>query len=77
MTISLPKDVLDKLPAPDSGGIVRVNAGLKIDPNSGDVEIVEINDTPLPMGDEKETADDKNPMPAESLPDLSQIPSGA
>lgn len=75
MTITLPKDVLDKLPAPDSGGIVRVNAGLKIDPNSGDVEIVEINDAPLPS--DKETSDDKNPMPAESLPDLSQIPSGA
>lgn len=77
MEISLPKDVLGKLPAPDSQGVVRVTAGLKVDAESGKVEIVEINDEPVPMGDEEESADDKAPMPAESVPDLSQIPQGA
>lgn len=77
MTINLPKDVLGKLPSPDSQGLVRVTAALKVNQDSGDVEVVEINDEPVPMGDEPETADDANPMPAESLPDLSSLPQGA
>lgn len=77
MKISLPKDVLGKLPSPDSQGVVRVTAGLQINPESGEASIVEINDEPMPMEEEEEATDDDNPMPAESLPDLSGLPQGA
>lgn len=78
MELTLPKDVLGSLPAPDSQGLVRANVSLKIMPG-GKVQLVELNDQPLPVGDDAEaadpsaepTADDANPMPSQDLPDLS------
>lgn len=68
MRLELPKDVLGSLPGPDAQGLVRVKAALKVSPD-GKVEVVEINDQPLPMGDDEN--DDESPMPEEDLPDLS------
>jgi hypothetical protein len=62
--VTLPKEVLDSLPSPDSEGLVRVQASLRL--SEGSAEIVEINDQPVPVGDEE--TDDAMPMP--ELPDL-------
>ncbi len=78
MKITLPKEVLAKLPAPDSTGMVRVKASLKIN-EDGTAELSEINDTPVPTGDadgdkneDAPTADDANPMPVE--PSMADAP---
>lgn len=68
MKVTLPKEVLDSLPSPDSEGLVRVQAAIRI--GEGGAEIVEINDQPVPVG---ESTDDENPMP--DLPDLAPIES--
>lgn len=72
MDISLPKEILQSLPAPDDEGLVRVNAALKIGPD-GEAEIVSINDKPLPTDSEDATDDDASPaanLPAASEMDL-------
>lgn len=69
MKITLPKEALDSLPSPDSEGLVRVQATLRV--GEGTAEIVEINDHPVPAGEEE--SDDENPMPSESLPDLGAV----
>jgi hypothetical protein len=66
MKITLPKDVLGKLPQPDAQGLVRVSAALKMT-SGGGMELVEINDEPV--GKEN---DDDEPMPQGDLPDLSK-----
>lgn len=56
MDLDLPKEVLAKLPEPGSDGIIRATVGLKMEADGG-VELVELNDTPLPTDDE-ESEDD-------------------
>lgn len=68
MKVTLPKEALDSLPSPDSEGLVRVQATLRI--GDGTAEIVEINDHPVPVG---EDSDDEEPMPSDSLPDLGAV----
>lgn len=63
MTFTLPKEALGSLPAPDSQGLVRVTAALRLG-EDGAVEVVELNDSPIVQND------DENPMPAEDMPDL-------
>lgn len=63
--MKLSKEILGSLPSPDSQGLVRVKAALRVG-DDGEVTIVELNGTPVPSG----ASDDENPMPAESLPDL-------
>lgn len=69
MKVTLPKEVIDGLPSPDSEGLVRVNAAIRLG-TDGQAEVVEINDQPVPVGDE---ADDENPMPSQDVPDLSKV----
>ena len=78
MKLDLPEDVLGKLPAPDSQGLVRATIGLRINPETGKADLVELNDEPLPSGgdddeEEEKEYDDANPMPADSLPDLTNL----
>lgn len=73
MIYKLPKEVLGALPAPDSEGLVRVTAAIKVD-DDGSARVVELNDMAIPSDDkEDEETDDANPMPSESLPDLSSV----
>lgn len=53
---------------------MRVQASLKLGEN-GKAELVEINDSPVPMGDEAES-DDSNPMPPHEIPDLGKVEDG-
>lgn len=71
MKISLPKDIAEKLPAPDDEGIVRVTAGLKIGPD-GKADLLSLNDSPLPT--DKEEEDDESP--AADLPPASEMDLG-
>lgn len=83
MKIELPKEILGSLPAPDTSGSVRVTATLKVNPD-GSAELTEINDQPMPTGDDEgaadkgadSTADDANPMPPGSEPSMSGAPQG-
>lgn len=53
MKITLPKEVLDALPAPSSDdGLVRVTVGIKLG-SDGSANLVEVNDTPVPTSDEE------------------------
>jgi hypothetical protein len=72
LKVKLPKEVLDSLPAPDSEGLVRVQASLRLNGDSAD--IVEINDSPI-SSDENEPDDDENPMPKHEVPDLGAMES--
>jgi hypothetical protein len=67
--VKLSKEIIDGLPAPDSQGLVRVKAALKLS-GDGMGEIVEVNDQPVPVGN-----DDDEPMPERDLPDLSNVES--
>lgn len=56
MKLTLPPDVIKKLPAPASDdGLVRVTVGLKIGAD-GSADLVEVNDTPVPTGADEEEA---------------------
>ena len=55
MELTLDSEVLKSLPEPDSQGLVRVGAALKVSPD-GKVSVVKIND--MPVGSEKEEDDD-------------------
>jgi hypothetical protein len=77
LKIPLSKDLLGSLPAADSQGLTRVKATLRVSAETGEAEVVELNGTPVPSGDEKEgTEDDKNPMPSSSLPNLDAAEQG-
>ena len=70
MKIKLSTEILDQLPKPDSQGIIRVTAAIKVSAD-GKAEIQELNDQPVPSSDdEEEENDDKNPMPDEDAADL-------
>lgn len=69
MKVTLPKEVLDSLPSPDSEGLVRVQASLRVTGDSAD--IVEINDSPISSDGD----DDENPMPKHEVPDLGAMES--
>jgi len=71
MKLKLSQEALASLPQPDEQGIVRVQAALRLT-EGGEVDLMEVNDTPV--GDEE--TDDKEPMPAEDLPDLDAAESG-
>jgi hypothetical protein len=66
--IELSKEALASLPAPDSQGMIRVNATLRVS-GDGSAELMEVNDSPV---GESEGKDDENPMPSQDLPDLSK-----
>lgn len=72
MKIPISKEMLGELPAPDSGGLVRVKVALKVNADSGEAEIVEVNGSPVSSGTDEDgmTQDDRNPMPSSSIPDL-------
>lgn len=62
MEITLPKAVLDELPAPDQNGLVRVTAALRV--TDGKAELVELNDTPMPGEDDMPDEPEEMPEPA-------------
>jgi hypothetical protein len=71
MTITLPKDVLASLPAPDEEGLVRATVAMKVNPSDGTADIQQLNGKPVGTGDgdgaDSETGSDQNddsaPMP--------------
>jgi hypothetical protein len=67
--MKLPQELLAELPQPDSQGLIRVTAAIKVDPE-GNASVVELNDHPVDDSSEKE-GDDHEPMPERDLPDLS------
>jgi hypothetical protein len=76
MDLTLPKEILQSLPAPDDEGLVRVTAALKIDPDGG-AEIVSINDKPLPTDSEDSSGDGgDDASPAANLPSASEMDLG-
>lgn len=54
MKLTLPKEVMAGLPEPGSDGVIRATVGLKME--DGGVELVEVNDQPVPTGDAEEDA---------------------
>lgn len=68
--MKLPKELLAELPQPDSQGLIRVTAAIKVDPE-GNASVVELNDQPVDDSSDKEESDDHEPMPERDLPDLS------
>lgn len=54
MKITLPEETLTSLPAPDSEGLIRVTAALRVNAEDGSVEIVEVNDAPVPVDEPEE-----------------------
>lgn len=51
------------LPEPDSEGIVRVTAGLKIDEQKGTAMLVELNDSPVDNSPDDESDGEEMPTP--------------
>lgn len=47
MKITLPADVRDELPAPDSEGLVRVSVAMRVGKEGNEADVVEINDVPV------------------------------
>jgi hypothetical protein len=73
MKLSLSREMIDGLPEPDSQGVIRVTAGIRVD-GDGKVSLLELNDGPV--ADEPEEADDDEPMPENDLPDLDAAEEG-
>lgn len=70
MRITLSKETLDSLPSPDSGGLIRVTAALRVG-EGGEVDLVEVDDAPVGEDEPEETeTDDDAPMPPGTEPDL-------
>lgn len=67
MNISLPKSAIEKLPAPDDQGLVRVMIAMKVE-EGGEADIVEVNGSPVPSGrddaEEETGEEDSGPMKA-------------
>lgn len=62
MKLTLPPEVLKGLPSPASDdGVVRVNVGLKVG-SDGSVDLVEMNDSPLPVGTDEEDLEEEAPV---------------
>ncbi len=72
MRIDLPDDILQSLPAPDSQGLVRVTAGFKFSEDGEGVELVEVNDMPVPTGEEAESEEEPL-MGKDDMPDLNKM----
>lgn len=53
MTLDLPQDVLDELPAPDEQGLVRVSVALRMG-EDGSATVAEIADVPVDMAEDDE-----------------------
>lgn len=53
MQIKLPKELLDSLPSPDSNGLVRVMAAVRVDPE-GNATVVRLGDTPVDTTSDRE-----------------------
>ena len=77
MPLKLTPELKKALPEPDSSGVIRASASLKV--NGETVDVLEINDTPVTYSDDEDAADkgadqttndDANPMPPGEVPDL-------
>ena len=61
MNIKLPEEVIKGLPEPSSDdGLIRVTVGLKLG-SDGSVNLVEVNDNPVPTSDEEADAEPDSP----------------
>lgn len=50
--ITLPEELLETLPEPDSGGVIRVTAGLRMN-EDGTARLVELNDVSIAQSEDK------------------------
>lgn len=81
MTLTLPKDVLASLPAPDEEGLVRVTVAMKVNPSDGTADIEQLNGKPVPTDDASgadaatgaDQNDDSAPMPEAPALDPSKM----
>lgn len=53
MLYDLPQEVLDSLPEPDTGGLIQIKAGLRLQPD-GKARIVEVNGVSIGSDSEEE-----------------------
>lgn len=58
MLYDLPQEVLDSLPEPDSGGVIRIKAGLQLDAD-GKARIVEVNG--VSIGSDEDSEEETEP----------------